>query len=252
MKYVLLGVEGPHDQAAVGKLLKIAKFRLFNGKPKHLDSFWEKLVPAYPPSSLYGRFNMPSIYQSDVYSVAIYQGEGSNLTVNLQDILATHAPYYQDIAAFGIVVDADNTSPASKAQEFADTFRGFFPNFPSTPGIVSAGTPRTGVYVLPDNVHQGTLDTLLVQCGDVVYPDLKSQAQAYLDHVDKRYTQHWRPFDSLKALVATMTSVLKPGATNTASIAQNAWIGPDSLANIPELAALQRFLQDLLDIGETP
>ncbi len=242
MKYALLGVEGPHDQAAVGKLLKIAGFRLFNGKPKHLDSFWGKLVPAYPPSSLYGRFNMPSIYQSDVYSVAIYQGEGSNLTENLQDILATHAPYHQDIAAFGIVVDADETLPENKAKPFAHAFRSFFPDFPTQPGIVSAGTPKTGVYVLPDNVRQGTLDTLLVQCGNAVYPDLKSQAQAYLDHVDKRYTQHWRPFDKPKALVATMTSVLKPGATNTASIAQNAWIGPESLASIPELAALQNFL----------
>ncbi|NJO08153.1 MAG: hypothetical protein HC876_23070 [Chloroflexaceae bacterium] len=251
MRYALLATEGYHDQAAIGRLLTLAGLKNFDGTHEELDNFWKKFIPTYPArrQKIYYRLPVPSIYQSGELSVAVYQGEGSNLIENITTELKNHLPFRRDIDAFGIIVDADRESPHTIARQFAQALRQFFPTFSEIPGEITHGTPRTGLYVLPDNVHEGTLDTLLIRCADVVYADLKQEAETYLAQVDTTYKRRWKPFDEHKALIATIVSVLKPGATNTASIAQNKWIGEQSIAGIGEVAALSRFLYDLLEIG---
>ncbi len=249
VRYALLAAEGPHDQAAVGKMLELVGLQRFQGKTRKLDPFWQKFVPTYPGATLYTRLDMPSIYYSAELSVAVYHGGGSNLTTNLTATLTNHPPYRQDIVAFGLVADADTRTPNAVARRFTADFRRFFPTLPEEPGQVSPGPPRTGIYILPDNRNQGTLDTILVRCADIVYPHLKEGAATYLDQIDSEHKRHWKSFDEHKALVATITSVLKPGATNTASIAQNDWISTQSLTGIAEVAAFQRFLQDLLGLS---
>lgn len=61
--YYLLATEGPHDQAAITRLLELYGLKRFNGKKKALDPFWEGLIPTYPPpnGNLYARMIMPSI-----------------------------------------------------------------------------------------------------------------------------------------------------------------------------------------------
>lgn len=249
MRYALLAAEGSHDQAAIGRLLELAGMQRFDGKPHNLDPFWQKCVPVYPSphQRLYVRLDMPSIYQTEELSVAVYQGEGTNLVSKLKAILINHKPYQEDLDAFGMIVDADTMAPDEVAKKVVPEFRPFFPDFSEGPGEVSGHQPRTGLYILPDNANQGTLDTLLVKCADIVYADLKTAAEAYLSQVDGQYKSRWRPFDEPKALVATVTSVLKPGLTNTASIAQNDWICERSVAGIAELASLRRFLGQLLE-----
>ena len=57
----------------------------------------------------------------------------------------------------------------------------------------------------------------------------------------------WKPFDQEKALIATVTSVLKPGKTNQASISDNNWISLQTEQAVPELQNLKNFLRDLLN-----
>jgi hypothetical protein len=68
--------------------------------------------------------------------------------------------------------------------------------------------------ILFEGVHDqaaiGVSDSLLIKCADEVYPDLKCGAEIYLDQLGEHLISHWRPFDYEKALVATITSVLKP------------------------------------------
>ncbi|MDI6793907.1 MAG: hypothetical protein QME81_13760 [bacterium] len=75
MDYAMIITEGPHDQAFIQRLLKVAfDFRLFDGGDvRKLDSFWRPLIPQYPPltGNLYPRLPMPSIVSSDQLSVAI-------------------------------------------------------------------------------------------------------------------------------------------------------------------------------------
>jgi hypothetical protein len=113
---------------------------------------------------------MPSILFTESLSVAIYEGEGSNMVTNLDDILSANSEYQTDLAAFGIVADCDKSTPDRIVEPYAKKFRSYFPNFPQCPGVVDTNSPRTGIYVLPDNASPGVLDTLLCECGQIAYP----------------------------------------------------------------------------------
>lgn len=62
-KYVLIGVEGYHDQAFVSRILcKLLGFCEFKGDNSKLDHFWRNFIPNYPKGgNLYKRLDMPQI-----------------------------------------------------------------------------------------------------------------------------------------------------------------------------------------------
>ena len=256
MKYAIIGVEGPHDQAFTGKVLKLLGFKDFReelkGLKSDLDPFWRKFIPVYPKKgNLYTRLNMPSILFNDTISVAIYAGEGSNLVTNLDDILFANSEYQTNLAAFGIVADCDKSTPDRIVEPYANKFRSYFPNFPDCPGVVNINSPRTGVYVLPDNASPGVLDTLLCECGQIAYPVYMEKASSYLNEFSESDIKSlkWKNFDREKALVATVVSVLKPGKTNTTSIADNNWVSKQTQQQVPALANFIEFLSKLLEVS---
>ena len=256
MKYAIIGVEGPHDQAFTGKVLKLLGFKDFReelkGLKSDLDPFWRKFIPVYPKKgNLYTRLNMPSILFNDTISVAIYAGEGSNLVTNLDDILFANYEYQTNLAAFGIVADCDKSTPDRIVEPYAKKFRSYFPNFPQCPGLVDTNSPRTGIYVLPDNASPGVLDTLLCECGQIAYPAYIEKASSYLNEFSEsdRKSLKWKNFDREKALVATVVSVLKPGKTNTTSIADNNWVSEQTKQEVPALENFIKFLTQLLEVS---
>jgi hypothetical protein len=256
VKYAIIGVEGPHDQAFTGKVLKLLGFKDFReelkGLKSDLDPFWRKFIPVYPKKgNLYKRLDMPSILFNDTISVAIYAGEGSNLVTNLDDILFANSEYKTNLAAFGIVADCDKSTPDRIVEPYAKKFRSYFPNFPQCPGVVNTNSPRTGVYVLPDNASPGVLDTLLCECGQIAYPAYMEKASFYLNEFSEsdRKSLKWKNFDREKALVATVVSVLKPGKTNTTSIADNNWVSEQTQQQVPALANFIEFLRQLLEVS---
>ena len=253
MKYAIIGVEGPHDQAFTGKVLKLLGFKDFReelkGLKSDLDPFWRKFIPVYPKKgNLYKRLDMPSILFNDTISLAIYAGEGSNLVTNLDDILSANPEYQTNLSAFGIVADCDKSNPDQIVRRYTNCFRNYFPDWPNQAGVVNSNSPRTGIYVLPDNVSQGVLDTLLCSCGEIAYPAYMEKASSYLDEFseEEKKSLKWKNFDREKALVATVVSVLKPGKTNTTSIADNNWVSEQTQQQVPALANFIEFLIQLL------
>ncbi|WP_334705165.1 hypothetical protein [Nostoc sp.] len=74
-EYVLIGVEGNHDQAFISKILcKLLGFSKFDGNGSELNGIWRKFIPVYPPKTgkLYLRLDMPTILYNDRISLAIY------------------------------------------------------------------------------------------------------------------------------------------------------------------------------------
>jgi hypothetical protein len=256
VKYAIIGVEGPHDQAFTGKVLKLLGFKDFReelkGLKSDLDPFWRKFIPVYPKKgNLYKRLDMPSILFNETISVAIYAGEGSNLVTNLDDILSANPEYQTNLSAFGIVADCDKSNPDKVVSDYTNKFRNYFPNFPDRAGVVNTNSPRTGIYVLPDNVSQGVLDSLLCSCGEIAYPAYMEKARSYIDGFseEERKTLKWKNCDREKALVATVVSVLKPGKTNTTSIADNNWVSEQTQQQVPALANFIEFLSQLLEMS---
>lgn len=249
MKYSLLATEGPHDQAAITRLLELSGLEKYKGSAKDLDPFWEGFIPHYPKGgNLYTRMDMPTILTSRTHSIAVYWGEGSKLVSNLNAIMTNHSKYAREVHAFGLVVDADENQPHKVAEKKAKDLRNHFPSLSGKPGEVVQGLPRTGIYVLPDNKRLGVLDSILVECASVVYPDHKKGALQFLNDLDRTHTQHLNAASRDKAIVACIVSVLLPGATNTASIIKNEWISEKTTTN-NEVTLLNQFLKDLLELS---
>lgn len=252
VNYGLIGVEGNHDQAFIGKVLKLLGLKDFReaqgGLRQNLDPFWSKLVPSYPnhKGELYKRLPMPSILYNEDLSVALYSGEGSNLMRNLEAILMNESKYQTDLSSFTIIADADTKSIDKVIKPYTDCFQEYFPNFPQEAGYVDeSSSTATGIYVLPDNSSQGTLDRLLCQCGKVAYPQYMDRAENYLN----KFTEiQWKKFDYDKALVASIVSVLKPGKTNTASINDNDWVSKKTQQQVTELQQLIQFFHKTLNV----
>ncbi len=245
-RYAIIAVEGPHDQAFVAKMLMGLGFKEFSGKASDLDPFWDKFKPNYPKNGLlYARMDMPSILSSGDLSVAIYAAEGSGLKEKFPATFANNPPYREAVAAFGIVADSDQAHAATVAADYAAAYHPHFPAFPVQPGVVNPSKVRTGIFVLPDNSQQGVLESLVIPCGDLAYPKHMIAARDYLARFGPVETKHWKPFDHQKALVATVASVLRPGATNTVTIKRDEWLSSPASALVQPFVT---FLKELLSL----
>jgi len=253
-RYAILGVEGQHDQAFITKLLRNLGFQNFSGIDADLDPFWRPLVPTYPKGGKhYVRMDMPAIISTSDISVAIYSAEGSNLREKFPATFVNHPIFTTGIAAFGIIADSDNSPCAGVATAYASVYQGFFPQFPNAPGIVDLSPVRTGIFVFPDNVNQGTLENVILECANIVYPDLQSKAQVYLSGIDRTMlkcadvSEINKPAGEKKALASCISSVLKPGKTIQTSIQDNRWLEPRTLL-LPSVINVTNFLKQLLSI----
>lgn len=258
-KYVLIGVEGPHDQAFVSRILcKLLDFSKLDDDVSKLDEIWRKFIPVYPSKKgkLTQRLDMPEIFYNDNFSIAIYVGVGDGLIRNLRDKLSD----IDDLStffAFAIVADTDNNTPNEVAGKYHEGFKEYFSHFPTEvteSGNVTEGSPeletKAGIYILPDNSQQGVLDTLICDCGELVYPEYMQRAKEYIDKFseeERKKKLEWKPFDQQKAIIATVASVLQPGATNTVTIKCDDWISLET-AEIPAIKTFTEFLRNLLKL----
>ena len=246
---ILIGVEGNHDQAFLEKIFrKLLGFAKWDEKSE-LDPLWRsKFIPTYPTKTgrYYTRLDMPSILHKGDISIAIYAGEGSNLLPNL--ILKLSNLDKESFSGFAIIADADKKTPPEIAKAYHDGLAEYFPNFPTDAGNVIKGLPNLGIYILPNNLDQGVMDTLLCECGEIAYPDHMQRAKTYINQFSDQETRHWKPFDREKATIAAVTSILKPGKTNTVSVSDDKWISYDTAQLIPAIQSLLDFLRDLIDI----
>lgn len=248
MDYALILTEGPHDQAFIQRLFKVAfAFHLFDGDVSKLDRFWKPLIPQYPSSSgkLYTRLPMPSIVYSDVLSVAIYVAGSFEQVLKYGQIIPGSVA--NGLVACGIVVDSDKRTPETTVKMLRKDLMPYLANLPNKAGKVSSTTPRHGVYVLPDNIRPGTLEDVLLSCAGVVYPDLKKGTEAYLSSVNEQWKARWQPADGKKATVGCISNILKPGKANQVSIADNDWVSPSTL-HVSQVDAFRRFLEKLLNL----
>ncbi len=62
---------------------------------------------------------------------------------------------------------------------------------------------------------------------------------------EEREQAKWGPFDEQKAILASVASLLKPGRTMAASLADHQWVG-DETRHLPMLAELLCFLRALV------
>ena len=259
---LLLLVEGPHDLEFCARLLKPMGFRRIQQLEilKERHPFWLPLVPERWPQrgDLLARHPVPVFFSNpNGQSVAIINAVGlSKLATRLGIDLAILSVQPDSI---GIVLDADDAgTPHDRHVELVKAITARPEEetaqlqLPKSPGTVSDGPPRCGVFVMPDNESSGTLEELLLEAGGQAYPGLQKAATAYLQGIDgvagltsEDLIEFGKPAGRKKAVVAAMASILKPGKAIQVSIQDNRWLDADAL-RLPRIAGVTRFIQELL------
>ena len=251
-----IAVEGQHDAAFIGRLLKDEGFRIVVQK-KDLDPAYTRLVPTDFPyeDDLLRRVPVPFFYQKANHAVALHPAGGENQLASRAVIAVPQISGVVD--SIGFILDADDKgSPAERLGRLSASIanRSKAPGFalPSALGTIQSGPPRCGVFIMPDNVGHGTLEDLLLDCAGTQYGGLLAQAGSYVQGIDRTrlskddLAELDAPSGPKKARVGAIGAVLKPGKAIQNSIADHRWL--EGMADqLPRIAAFREFLRDLLD-----
>lgn len=263
---IFLLVEGPHDAEFMARLLTARGFEQ-RIRMTEIEARFHRLFPARYPATdntpLINRHPVPGFYQSGVRWLVILVGGGSQSAITLGNALRSARLGGFDPDAIGVVLDQDLDPTPKEAQErFIAEFtkERDLPvtlDFNLAPGSVASGTPRLGLYVLPDNQHVGALEDLLLDCAEENYPALKAAAEAYREDVLtsggltgddlKEYGAPGGPkhvSKRKKAWISAMGAILVPAAAIQNSIRKNRWLEGKAL-ELVRIKDLRNFL-DLL------
>jgi len=264
---VYLAVEGPHDVEFVGRLLRLDAGLERRRLKSEVDDYWvqARLIPEKYPFDKAGedllvRSPVPAFFEDETVSVAVHSAGGdTGLGRAVEETLATLRLLDLPLPdAIGVVLDADVTqTPVERFDTLAAKVRELGLSVPGLPGKTAPGPPTTGVFVLPDNRAQGTLEDILLECARKNYPDMAREAEALVASfsADRHlYSKDdlrdiLKPAGRTKASVACVGSVLRPGKAIQVSIQDSRWVDP-ATRPLPRVKALAEFLSDLL--GRAP
>ncbi|WP_204102800.1 MULTISPECIES: DUF3226 domain-containing protein [Spirulina sp. CCY15215] len=265
-KYFYFVAEGQHDIAFLVKLLmesfELEIIQYFSD----LDSFWEHLIPrTFPPKDgdFVKRIPIPQFLQNENLSIALHSANGiEQITNTLEESLAV----IDDLSLlFGIalILDADQKEKPSERfdrliQELSAkpelSKKLDFVDFKALKlGEVEKNDKKFGVFIIPNNKDSGTLEEILIECAKMNYTDLHRLAESYIASVDltslgkKDRKEFKKPAGKNKAIVSSISSVLKPGKAIQVSIKDNCWIDSQTL-KLENIALIREFIAKILGI----
>lgn len=254
-KYGYLVVEGPHDVEFMYRLLAphgLGRVNMIDG----LDPFFVPLVPrSFPPDGdLQKRVPVPLFLQSGTHSVAVHSALGDSRLIQTVEENAALLDSAK-LIGIGIVLDSDAAvTPTDRYVAIREGLRAKGYDFPDGAGAVSAGPPRLGAFVMPDNASAGTLEDILLDCAQHVYPTLLATATTHVDSasrdtslVHEDLKELLKPAGRHKAIVGSIASILRPGKAVQVSLQDNRWLRDTALA-LPRVRAVQKFLTNLLEL----
>jgi hypothetical protein len=254
-KYGYLVVEGPHDVEFVSCLLSpfgMSRVRLEGD----LDSFFLPLIPRdFPPDGdLQKRMPIPLFLQSITHAVDVQSAGGDTRLIATVEERSIGIDFGR-LTGVGLLLDSDTArSPSDRYIAIRDGLRAKNFPFPDDAGAISPTAPRFGAFVLPDNQAPGTLEDILLECGQQVYPGLFATATTHVDAAFQDQSLFSEDLDDLrkpagrnKAIIGSMASILRPGKAVQVSLQDNRWLRDDSLL-IPRVKAVQDFLVSLLEL----
>jgi len=160
------------------------------------------------------------------------------------------------VTGVGIILDSDQViTPANRYIAIAHAMREKGLVLPPSPGEINKASPNTGVFVLPDNVMEGTLEDLMLECAQNIYPTLLASATTHVNDAEgdeglnsKDLKALKKPAGKKKAIISAMASVLRPGKAIQVSIQDNRWLGTDGL-KLARVKAVQDFLVSLFELS---
>lgn len=270
-KVTLLLVEGPHDAEFMARLLNLSGFEQ-RKTVSAIPELYRILIPKdYPAKNEKGKevpltdpHPVPRFYQNADSWLFILIGGGSKSAQTLAKALRASRIAGFGVDAIGVVLDQDlEATPEEARNKFVVEFTKeqdlpITLDFNIAPGTLVEGSPRLGLFVLPDNSQTGALEDLLLECGEVQYKELKDKALTFRDdalansNLTAGDLKNYGPKGGLKeiskqkkAWVSAMGAVLMPSVAIQNSIRDNRWLEGRAL-DLPRIKELQRFIDDLI------
>jgi hypothetical protein len=255
MRYIYLVVEGQHDAAALGKLLKIFGFKNIRKKDE-VDKYWARLIPEkYPHNNdLLTRMPVPFFYKFEDVSIVIHPSDGDSELIKTLNSTLANIDNPELISSVALFRDSDNKSASDSFSKLIEQVNQHLD--PSiirdqivmlkNAGEISKTEPKVGVYVFPDNINEGYLEDILLQGAEGAYKDLLALANNYLNQIKGEYKIKWKPSSEKKVLVGCIANVLRPGASNQVSVTFDEWFSPTSIEDRELINNLNNFLLELI------
>lgn len=263
MLRVLIVVEDVAQQELVARILGFSGFERVLGKDqREWKGGWaERLVPvAFPVAGrgLNAPHPAPVLLRKDGQIVAaILCAEGDSKLVDRLEVCFQVLD--QPVTACAFVMDADFREAAPKRHEEVLSQlskRPAFSNaFSAPPGVVTDGSPRSGIFILPDNSSPGTLETLLLESAGQRFRKLVGLAASYVnvvadgkglagDDLEQCVSDLKRPGNAIKATTDAIAAVLTPGKEVQFAMKRQDWLNSKAL-ELPRFQRLQNFLLEL-------
>ncbi|MEX1040996.1 MAG: DUF3226 domain-containing protein [Pirellulaceae bacterium] len=270
MANTFIAVEGPQDVELIAAVLKPRGFKKKVHEDDLPERFGKRLIRKdYPiDGDLHARVPNPMFMTDGSNWVAIQSAGGATLELItlVSRVLNALKSFPGALDAIGIVRDTDELSApeqfahlrtelSSRLNREPEEFANYELQLPmSVNENIIDGKPNFGIYMLPDNEHEGTLENLVLECGECIYPQLVNRSRDFVDDVrelaelnSKDKSQVKKPFGKEKAIIAAAVSILKPGMSLAVSLDQNRWFSEESL-NLPSMKKLIQFLRNLCQL----
>lgn len=257
VRYCYIVAEGPQDVEFLIGLLKfyhLKRVRFLSS----LDKFWETLIPKNYPidDDLTKRVPVPYFVQNEQLSIAVHSAIGdTRIAQTIEESLNFIQP--SQLFSVGIFADADySKTPQERFNKLITKLSDIeLPNFlpPSQIGQVNNHSPRCGIFIAPNNRDQGTLENILLECARINYSDLLNLSQTYIESIDrnqltKNDLEYFKkPAGEKKAIISSISSILRPGKALQVSLQDNRWIDEQTL-QLESIKLIKNFLEQIIGL----
>lgn len=264
MKNFLIVVEGAHDIAFLGKILKNMNFK----EMKHVNEIYPALKKLIPNSFPFTEdklniFNfVPFFYKKDNQQVAIVNANGEqNILNKIENILGEYTiEEIKQINKILIFADGDLKNRVEKIESILDIdflqkefeFLKREDLYLENPRVDICGKFDIALdyFIFPDNESPGRLEDIILEAIKFNERDLLDITNSYLDEICPSYKINWNSANSKeeKSKIGIIGNILVPGAGNTALIHSDKinWLSLSQKDKIVPLGKIYDFLEQKL------
>jgi len=257
VRYCYIVVEGPQDVEFLIGLLKFYGLKRVIHLSS-LDKFWETLIPkTYPlDDDLTKRVPVPSFVQNEQLSIALHSSIG---ITRIAQTIEESLKFIQlaQLFSVGFFLDADdNENPQERFNKLIACLSSLDLSnlrIPPLLGEVTHYSHRCGIFIAPNNCEQGTLEDILLECARINYPDLLNLSQTYIESIDrnqltKKDLKYFKkPAGEKKAIISSISSILRPGKTLQVSLQDNRWLDKQTL-ELESIKLIKNFLEQIIGL----
>lgn len=255
MKNYIFFVEGVHDASCIGKILKLNNFKechFINDIPQ----IWQDRIPRSYPFQI-GKLEkftpIPDYYINDDIFVVINPSNGEQNIIKQVDLYLSNMNKLELAQINGIcmIFDADSETPKEKIDKLVkiiDKKELCFKSKEFIDGLINLKGELINIYYyfFPNNWSSGTLEDLLLEGANVVYSDLLSSVNNYIDNIDEKHKYNWTISSKNKVKVGCIANVFRPASANQISIMKDKWISEETISESPSIKSLYSFITSIV------